>query len=323
MDYYDEDPRPRFQVQKSRTPISQNLKKPDEIDKKQAVFCITIGILIFSYGCLLPGIWQILLTWIGISMVLGSLAPISVTGGDCTVGVGDPIEDQQESEIEPPKEDFERKNLRSKARRSEYHNAVKPISNGSEEHTRSRTLEKNSSSSGGSRVAVVSEDSRVSKASEDSRVSRVLSNEEWSAEEVELLKKQLAKNPPGKPGRWEAIAEAFGGSITVECIIKKAKSLGEKKPVDDDSYSKFLEHRKVLDRPVLSEPDKAPILEEKMGWSDVEDKALLNALKAFPKDTNMRWDKIAAAVPGKSKTQCMKRFSELKQNFRSSKASET
>lgn len=315
MDYYDEDARPRFQVQKSRTPISQNIRKPDEIDKKQAALCITIGIVIFSYGCLLPGIWQFLLTWIGISMVLGPLAPISATGGDCRVGVGDPIEDLPDLQIEPQKEDFERKSHRSKTRRSEHHNAVKPILNGSVETLGNQTLE--NSLSKGSRVPTVSEDSRVSK------VSKVLSNEEWSAEEVELLKKQLAKNPPGKPGRWEAIAEALGGSITVECVIKKAKSLGEKKPVDDDSYSKFLEHRKVLDRPDLPEPDKAPMLEEKTGWNDLEDRALLNALKAFPKDTNMRWDKIAAAVPGKSKPQCMKRFSELKQNFRSSKASET
>ncbi|RVX00236.1 hypothetical protein CK203_026721 [Vitis vinifera] len=42
---------------------------------------------------------------------------------------------------------------------------------------------------------------------------------------------------------------------------------------------------------------------------------LLNALKAFPKDVPMRWEKIAAAVPGRSKAACMKRFSELKKGF--------
>lgn len=56
------------------------------------------------------------------------------------------------------------------------------------------------------------------------------------------------------------------------------------------------------------------------GWSSGEDIALLNALKAFPKDVSMRWEKVAAAVPGKSKAACMKRVTELKKGFRSAKA---
>jgi hypothetical protein len=57
-------------------------------------------------------------------------------------------------------------------------------------------------------------------------------------------------------------------------------------------------------------------------WSSGDDLALLNALKAFPKDVSMRWEKIAAAVPGKSKAGCMRRVSELKKDFRSMKASD-
>ena len=57
------------------------------------------------------------------------------------------------------------------------------------------------------------------------------------------------------------------------------------------------------------------------GWSSGEDIALLNALKTFPKDVPMRWEKIAAVVPGKSKAACMKRVAELKRDYRSSKAS--
>ncbi|KAH0869176.1 hypothetical protein HID58_076198 [Brassica napus] len=55
-------------------------------------------------------------------------------------------------------------------------------------------------------------------------------------------------------------------------------------------------------------------------WSNGEDIALLNALKAFPKEAAMRWEKVAAAVPGKSKAACMKRVTELKKGFRSSKS---
>jgi hypothetical protein len=57
-----------------------------------------------------------------------------------------------------------------------------------------------------------------------------------------------------------------------------------------------------------------------LGWTTGEDIALLNALKVFSKDVAMRWEKIAAAVPGKSKAACMKRVTELKKDFRSSKA---
>ncbi|KAI4369961.1 hypothetical protein MLD38_018353 [Melastoma candidum] len=63
-------------------------------------------------------------------------------------------------------------------------------------------------------------------------------------------------------------------------------------------------------------------IEEKgkgIGWSGIEDISLLNTLKAFPKETSVRWEKIAAAVPGRSKAECVKRVSELK-DFWSSKA---
>ncbi|MCO5577933.1 hypothetical protein L7F22_031769 [Adiantum nelumboides] len=59
--------------------------------------------------------------------------------------------------------------------------------------------------------------------------------------------------------------------------------------------------------------------EEPDVWSDVQEGALVKALKAFPKDTLQRWDRIATAVPGKSKAQCYKKFAELRENFRSKK----
>lgn len=305
MDYYDEDPRPRFQFQASSVPIPQ---QSASIDRKCAAFCIATGTLIFSYGCLLPGILQILLAWIGLSLAIGPFAPISLTGGDIRVGCGEILEELQ---IETPKQEPERKNYRGKAKRSENSNPEIPISNISR---LDEIPKKNRNGEAGSRVP---------------GVSRVSDDEEWTAEDVELLKKQLAKNPPGKPGRYEAIAEAFRGARSVDSIVKKVKSLGERKPGDDDSYAKFLEKRKISDKiemDLAEGPDLADDEEDrgkKLGWSSAEDISLLNALKAFPKDTNMRWEKVAAAVPGKSKTQCMKRFSELKQNFRNSKASDT
>ncbi|KAF5739227.1 dnaJ subfamily C member 2 [Tripterygium wilfordii] len=54
-------------------------------------------------------------------------------------------------------------------------------------------------------------------------------------------------------------------------------------------------------------------------WSAVQERALVQALKTFPKETNQRWERVAAAVPGKSVNQCKKKFTSLKENFRSKK----
>ncbi|XVE65233.1 hypothetical protein DITRI_Ditri07aG0164700 [Diplodiscus trichospermus] len=152
---------------------------------------------------------------------------------------------------------------------------------------------------------------------------------EWSEADVEILKKQMVKNPVGKPGRWEAIAAAFQGKHKTESVIKKAKELGEKKVGDGDSYAKFLKNRKPFDMRINEGNDSVTMENQEskadndagaIGWSSGEDIALLNALKAFPKDVPMRWEKIAAAVPGKSKADCMKRVAELKRDYRSSKA---
>ncbi|XAR54502.1 hypothetical protein NMG60_11029652 [Bertholletia excelsa] len=54
-------------------------------------------------------------------------------------------------------------------------------------------------------------------------------------------------------------------------------------------------------------------------WSAVQERALVQALKTFPKETNQRWERVAAAVPGKTVNQCKKKFALLKENFRSKK----
>lgn len=152
----------------------------------------------------------------------------------------------------------------------------------------------------------------------------VMEESEWTEEDLGLLRKQIVKHPVGKPKRWEVIAEAFKGRHSAENVISKAKSLGKEKPADSDSYSKFLKDRKAVNKRV-EDGDGELVNRENGGevssWTSVEDIALLNALKAFPKDVAMRWEKIAAAVPGKTKAACMKRVSELKKDFRSSKAS--
>lgn len=57
-------------------------------------------------------------------------------------------------------------------------------------------------------------------------------------------------------------------------------------------------------------------------WSAVQERALIQALKTFPKDTPQRWERVVTAVPGKSKVQCMRKFTEMKENFRNKKSSD-
>lgn len=56
-------------------------------------------------------------------------------------------------------------------------------------------------------------------------------------------------------------------------------------------------------------------------WNEVQELALVKALKTFGKDLGQeRWVRIAEAVPGKNKVECFKHFKELRDGFRAKKA---
>nr|AMD40258.1 gonidialess A related factor [Agave tequilana] len=54
-------------------------------------------------------------------------------------------------------------------------------------------------------------------------------------------------------------------------------------------------------------------------WSAIQERALIQALKTFPKETAQRWERVFAAVPGKTVNQCKKKFALMKESFRSKK----
>ncbi|EYC00690.1 hypothetical protein Y032_0113g352 [Ancylostoma ceylanicum] len=58
-------------------------------------------------------------------------------------------------------------------------------------------------------------------------------------------------------------------------------------------------------------------------WTQTEQKQLEAALQQYPKGCEDRWDKIAAAVPTKTKEQCQQRLKELVELVRRKKAAKT
>ncbi|XP_068663918.1 uncharacterized protein [Aristolochia californica] len=183
----------------------------------------------------------------------------------------------------------------------------------------------------------------------------------WNREEIELLRKGMQKYPKGTSRRWEVISEYIGTGRSVEEILKATKTVLLQRPDSAKAFDFFLEKRKPAhsiasplttreevegspmpagatgDSPRLGDPlhngsqqvsscgpnqNGVSSSGDQDVWSATQEKALIQALKAFPKETNQRWERVAAAVPGKTVNQCKKKFAVLKEHFRSKKTAE-
>ncbi|CAI9095498.1 OLC1v1031462C1 [Oldenlandia corymbosa var. corymbosa] len=320
MEFLDEDARPRFVLQSKPTPEpAQSLPDSQALRKPTLFLSLSISSVLFAlavfYFTSEP--FRSILIWFSLSLLVGPFAPPELTAGDIRVGLGPAIpEPVVETEIS---DDNSKRNSRRSAKSTRQPDGPVYGSGSSVSGDVLDGVGKNGIPANGNGSVVKFEKS----------VGKVVNEEvDWDEADEELLKKLMGKHPVGKPGRWEAIAQGFNGRHCVESVIQRSKKLGEKKVSDEDSYKKFLKDRKAVDKRVQEENDSnvvggsgnSDVKGESSGWTPGDDLALLNALKAFPKDVAMRWEKIAAAVPGKTKAGCMKRVSELKKDFRSSKA---
>lgn len=345
MDYDNgDDWRPRFQIQAS----SPSSSPPPPLDRIHLASCFSIAICFLTIAFFSPSLPQFFLLWIAFSLLLAPFAPASVTGGDCRVGLGQCLPDDAQNEALDA--DITKKlssRQQRKTRNGENPEKMQyPLS-----FLPAKTILPDSQNSG-----ILSND--VSEQDCTEKIGTVdpdgfKDEADWTSKEIDLLRKQLTKHPRGKLRRWELIAEAFNGSRSVESVVTMSKALGEKKGRDDDSFSKFLAQRKgsvnvipsplsqrwdfdgtTVDNDAVTEQQGIKAIDNSLGadahkmeedvkprrdWTEIEDKALLTAFKSFPKDTPMRWDKIAVAVPGKTKAQCFRRFAELRENFRNKK----
>ncbi|XP_022894878.1 dnaJ homolog subfamily C member 2-like isoform X1 [Olea europaea var. sylvestris] len=150
----------------------------------------------------------------------------------------------------------------------------------------------------------------------------------WSAVQEKALVQALKTFPKETSQRWERVAAAVPGKTVGQC--KKKFTLMK------DNFRNSNVPEKNTSTADCSDPSSSPIEnfqkpdESNFGngvssssdqdiWSDVQEKALVQALKTFPKETNQRWERVAAAVPGKTVNQCKKKFALLKENFRNKK----
>ncbi|XP_057810271.1 transcription factor MAMYB [Salvia miltiorrhiza] len=298
MEFLDEyESKPRFLFQSKNLPddsLHPSSFSLSSLHKPTLFISLSLSLLLFCLALIYFNFepLQSLLLWLSLSLLVGPFAPPSLTAGDIRVGLGPPLQEIPDAPLETIEKPSRKstKSVRKAIEDAEGEGNSNPIDASRVDLTKQRSA-------------------RPIEASVEAK------SEEWGEADDEMLKKLMGKHPVGKPGRWEAIAEGFKGKHKVETVIAKAKHVGDKKGGDQDSYSKFLKDREK--RHVDEEGRK----ESGSGWTAAEDVALLNALKAFPKEVAMRWEKVAASVPGKTKAACVARMAELKKDFRSSKAS--
>ncbi|GAB2212139.1 hypothetical protein Drorol1_Dr00025487 [Drosera rotundifolia] len=348
MDFIDDDttPRPRFILRSQPPPLQPPAADPNH--RLLRLITTPLSLLLFTLTLLYVDsqFLQPLFLWVSLSLLLGPFAPPYLTAGHIHVGQGCVIEFPTNPETPPDESRGKPSGRRQKGKRvDEFGSSGSGQSgvkgDGNEGLGFGMRNERNGKM-GFEGVEVGSNGLNQSGPGigDFGKLGFGMRNggggekgfgggeeREWSEEDLELLRKVMVKYPVGKHKRWEVIAEVFDGRYMVSSVIKAGKALGEAKPEDKDSYSRFLRNRK---RDSVREVDgegggqgggeEGKLGDEVKSWSSGEDIALLNALKVFRKDVAMRWEKIAAAVPGKSKAACMKRVSELKKDFRSSKA---
>merc|ERR1712048_325201 len=164
---------------------------------------------------------------------------------------------------------------------------------------------------------------------------------EWSTDELQLLIKSVNLFPAGTVNRWEVCAEFINqhssSGKTAKEVLAKAKEMQSgnfamsslKEEVNKLAYENLQkgQRKEALDR-CSKESECSQRLDtpaQQMGinntpWSPDEQKLLEQALKTFPSSTPERWDRIAEAVPNRSKKDCMKRYKELAETIKAKKA---
>nr|CAG4637277.1 EOG090X0BHG [Ceriodaphnia reticulata] len=152
----------------------------------------------------------------------------------------------------------------------------------------------------------------------------------WTDDDLTELGKLMKKYPVGTTERWEKIAEALNrtvGEVTHFARKLKDNAFRPLEGQEADGISKEeerVEKKKEKTRGgknniLLAEPTQANYgiegSEEQVpgstGWTQKQQKSLETALACYTKGCSERWERIAKAVPDKTKEECMLRVKYL------------
>jgi DnaJ family protein C protein 2 len=180
---------------------------------------------------------------------------------------------------------------------------------------------------------------RQSSAGDDSRVSKA----QWSEAEMVFLVKAVNLFPAGTVQRWEVVGSFILQHVptfkrTPKEVLSKAKELQKMDPANlkqqanEKAYERFEKGFKSAgsaEKSAASERYDSVALQQigetgsnPAPWTAEEQKLLEQALKTFSASTPERWEKIAEAVPHRSKKDCMKRYKELVEMVKAKKAAQ-
>ena len=124
----------------------------------------------------------------------------------------------------------------------------------------------------------------------------------WSEEEKKCLDKACKRFKAGSMQRWEQIADYINTQLGLDVPRTRQECI--------EQFQKPLVDPKQHAERVINKAPPPPV----DGWSAEQQKQLEKALRDFPAsmEKNERWSKIADAVSGKTKRDCVARFKELR-----------
>merc|ERR1712110_1341821 len=181
---------------------------------------------------------------------------------------------------------------------------------------------------------------------------------EWSVQEIQILVKAANVFPTGTTKRWDKISTYYNDHHAPEDINRTAKDcMGAIKTLSakaqdskggagnsgnsEDAFSLFLSgrksneskpkdgeisedysrnHREAIVEKASSNKENKTSAEADKSWSTNEQKMLEQALRTYPANYGKeRWDKIAEAMPNRSKRDCMLRYKEIVEQLKAKK----
>lgn len=144
----------------------------------------------------------------------------------------------------------------------------------------------------------------------------------WTDDDLAELVRLVKKYPGGTANRWEIIAEMMNRTVSeVTQMAAKLKDIAFKVPGHNESPAEQIlqaANKKVKTRRPAEVQIQATA---ESVWSQAQQQALETAITKYPKTGAFdRWEKIADAVPGKNKDECLARYKYLVELVKKQKA---